>query len=258
MTTDPPASTPNPPHGAEITGRADAGSKRVAAGGTEQGIWARWWSGVTAPRRARRRSRMLARHHAATGAKAQAAIAARIRSGDHVGAVPYGYDLHPSTHHGPVAAPRRTLVPDPVTASVVVQIFTWRTEHDLGATMIAAALAADPHRYPSPRRRDGGHRPWTRSVVRHILANPVYLGRPAWGRTHRGRPAPTSTWVLPEHRFHPALINPDTFYLAQQPLHFAPRVAGDTYGDHRRKEARADQTPRREGGAGAPRARPAR
>lgn len=158
----------------------------------------------------RRRARLLARHHARTGAQARTAVAERIRAGEQVGALPYGYRS--------CNGPRRGLGVDESTAPVVVQIFTWRVTDRIGATVIARRLDADPDRYPPPRDTSGARRRWTRGIVRHILANPVYTGRRVWGRTHQGRPAPAHRWATSAHDAYPALIDDLTFHAAQRPL----------------------------------------
>lgn len=158
----------------------------------------------------RRRARLLARHHARTGAQARSAIADRIRAGEQVGAVPYGYRS--------CDGPRRRLAVDESTAAVVAQIFTWRATDRIGATVIARRLHADPERYPPPRDTTGTRRRWTRGTVRHILANPAYTGRRVWGRTHQGRPVPAHQWAASAHDAHAALIDDLTFHAAQRPL----------------------------------------
>lgn len=159
---------------------------------------------------ARRLARSLTRHHARTGVLAHAAIAARVRAGDQVGAVPYGY------RRG--EGPRRRLIVDEPTAAVVVRIFTWRATSRIGATRIAGRLDADPDRYPPPLDTRGVRRRWTRGLVRHILANPAYTGRHVWGRTHHGRPVPAAGWVASAPNAHPRLVDDLTFNAAQRLL----------------------------------------
>ncbi len=71
--------------------------------------------------------------------------------GWNIGPAPYGYLADRRPHPVPVKASQgRTktrLARDPDRASVVVQIFTWRTVDKLGMPTIAARLNADPARY---------------------------------------------------------------------------------------------------------------
>jgi site-specific DNA recombinase len=88
----------------------------------------------------------------------------------------YGYrrDLIPGTQ---VKAPP---VIDEVTAEVVRQLFRWFVE---GYSVGWIVRELYNHGVPSPR----GKPRWTRSVIRDILSNPIYVGRRAWGKTSSGR-----------------------------------------------------------------------
>lgn len=188
------------------------------AGSTPSTWPARCWASAIEPIRRRRRARELARHHTLTGALARAAVADRIRAGEHLGAAPYGYRIRVVPGDPHALAARGVLIPDESTTAVVRQIFTWRTTDRIGPTVIAQRLTADPQRYPPPRRADGTARTWTRGIVRHILTNPVYIGHRTWGRTRQGRPTPARQWVASPRDAYPPLVDQLTFTAAQRPL----------------------------------------
>lgn len=188
--------------------------------GPRQSTWpARCWARAFGPILRRRRARELARHHAFTGALARAAVADRIRAGEHLGAAPYGYRVRTGALDvGGSAAPTRGLIPDETTAAVVRQIFTWRATDRIGPTVIARRLTVDPQRYPPLQRADGSSRRWTRGIVRHILTNPVYSGHRTSGRTRQGRPTSAQQWVASPADAYPPLVDQLTFNAAQRPF----------------------------------------
>jgi len=175
------------------------------AGSTPSTWPARCWASAIEPIRRRRRARELARHHTLTGALARAAVADRTRAGEHLDAAPYGYRIRVVPEDPHALAARGVLIPDESTDRI-------------GPTVIAPRLTADPQRYPPPRRAVGTARPWTRGIVRHILANPVYIGHRTWCRTQQGRPTPARQWVASPRNAHPSLVDQLTFNAAQRPL----------------------------------------
>jgi site-specific DNA recombinase len=131
--------------------------------------------------------------------------------GYNVGPVPYGYAPDRIPHPVPSkAAQGRTktrLIPDPVTAPVVAQIFEWRVLDRLGMNTIARRLNTDPAAYPPPGKAGC----WQVSVIARILANPKYTGYMVYGRTtskngQRNRKAPAEKWLWSPEPAHPALI----------------------------------------------------
>lgn len=175
------------------------------------------------------RRQVVAQHYAATVEQSRRMVRDRVRRGEHLGPVPYGYrrvrvrasDEH--VHSGDAEAlsgtgvgPRWVLVADPRTAPVVELIFHLRIDARFGPTRIARLLATDPEQYPRPH---GPHADptteWTPSRVRHILSNPVYTGITVHGRTHRGRHVPSAQWVTSGPGAHPALVSLRRFRAAQ-------------------------------------------
>jgi hypothetical protein len=139
--------------------------------------------------------------------------------GWNVGTPAYGYAAERIPHPVPVkAAQGRTksrLILDPDRAPVIGQIFTWRTVDKLGCPAIAARLNADPVSYPPLNAATG----WTAQNVRVILANPKYTGHMVYGRhrTRGGRrtPVPQDQWLWSPAPVHPAIVDRDTWNLAQ-------------------------------------------
>jgi site-specific DNA recombinase len=139
--------------------------------------------------------------------------------GWNIGTPPYGYAAERIPHPVPFkAAQGRTkarLVPDPVRAPVIGQIFTWRAVDKLGIPAIAARLNADPVTYPPPNPVTG----WTAQNIAAMLRNPKYTGYMVYGR-HRNRnghriPVPPDQWLWSPEPVHPAIIDRATWQLAQ-------------------------------------------
>ena len=139
--------------------------------------------------------------------------------GWNIGTPAYGYLAERIQHPVPFkAAQGRTkswLILDPARAPVIGQIFTWRTVDKLGCPAIAARLNADPAAYPPLNLATG----WTAQNVRVILANPKYTGYMVYGRhrTRNGRrtPVPPDQWLWSPAPVHPAIVDRDTWDLAQ-------------------------------------------
>ncbi|MGH2704062.1 MAG: recombinase family protein [Actinomycetota bacterium] len=100
------------------------------------------------------------------------------RQGWNVGVPPYGYLAknlpHPVPARRAVGATKTRLIPDPLRAPVVHQIFTWRVVERLGYAAIATRLNADLNHYPPPASPDPARRRecWGRSSVYEILKTP--------------------------------------------------------------------------------------
>ena len=145
------------------------------------------------------------------------------RQGWNVGRPPYGYKGDPIPH--PVPARRAEgktktrLLPDPVTAPVVLQIYQWRVIERLGYAEITDRLNADLTRYPTPISPDPARTrsDWIRSAVRDILVNPKYTGYMVWNRraTKRGgKVNPPEMWVWSEQPTHEPLVPRELFSAA--------------------------------------------
>jgi site-specific DNA recombinase len=119
-------------------------------------------------------------------------------AGWNLGKVPTGYLAEKHPHPNPIkAAEGRTktrLVPDPVFAPVIAQIYRWRVIDRLGKPTIRKRLAASPHLYPVPA--SGA---WSTGLVDEILSNPKYTGHQVMGRRrHKGGTrvwTPASEWI---------------------------------------------------------------
>ena len=139
--------------------------------------------------------------------------------GWNIGTPAYGYLAERIPHPVPFkAAQGRTksrLILDPARAPVIARIYTWRTVDKLGCPAIAARLNADPAAYPPLNPATG----WTAQNVRVILANPKYTGYMVYGRhrTRNGRrtPVPPDQWLWSPAPVHPAIVDRDTWDLAQ-------------------------------------------
>ena len=141
--------------------------------------------------------------------------------GWNIGSPPYGFAAERIPHPVPYkAAQGRTkarLILDPVRAPVIGQIFTWRVVDKLGLPAIAARLNADPARYPAPN--PAAVTGWTAQNIAAMLRNPKYTGYMVYGRhrTRNGRrvPVPQDQWLWSPAPVHPAIIDRETWDLAQ-------------------------------------------
>jgi site-specific DNA recombinase len=187
------------------------------------------------------RMRIKTRVRAAMGA--QTALQGRFLGGR----PPYGYrladaDPHPNPAKARLGAHLHTLKPDPVTAPVVVRIFTMFLDGH-GYLAIAERLTAD--QIPPPSGHDRARNPhrlgvaWSKSAVRAILANPRYTGYQVWnkqrrdevlldvddvaaGHVSRMRWNPREQWIWSAEPTHPALVSRETFDQVQ--AHVAARA----------------------------------
>ena len=140
-------------------------------------------------------------------------------AGWNLGKVPTGYLPEKHPHPNPIkAAEGRTktrLIPDPVFAPVVAQIYRWRVIDRLGKPTIWRRLAENPHRYPVPL--SGA---WSLALVDEILSNPKYTGHQVMGRrkTKGGTRqwTPASEWIWTPEPTHTALVDRETWDAAQQ------------------------------------------
>jgi hypothetical protein len=118
---------------------------------------------------------------------------AHTNQGFNIGKPPYGYIAermrNPVKMKAEQGKAKHRLMPDPVRAAVVTQVFLWRALDRIGYQAIADRLNRDPDRYPPPdpipgegRRRVGA---WTASNVREILDNPKHTGYMVWNRRKR-------------------------------------------------------------------------
>src|SRR6185437_9154084 len=148
--------------------------------------------------------------------KSAAGFREHTRDGYNVGTIPYGYLAGKIPHPVPSkAAQGRTktrLIPDPATAHVVEQIYSWRTAGGLGIPTIAARLNADLDAFPAP----GSSGCWQDATIGKILRNPKYTGYQVYGRTtikngRRGRRTSPDQWLWSDEPAHPPIITRATW-----------------------------------------------
>lgn len=140
---------------------------------------------------------------------------------------PYGYDIV-TTKTG------RTLSPNPMEAKFVKQIFEWATKENMTAGAIARRLTAMGVATYS------GAPEWSRDSIKHILTNPVYIGKIRWndrmtvkhlvdGQLAKSRPRSSHNEHYIEidgkHSKH-ALIDEATFRAASNKFHSDRTKAG--------------------------------
>ena len=140
-------------------------------------------------------------------------------AGWNLGKVPTGYLAEKHPHPNPIKATegrtKTRLIPDPVFAPVVTQIYQWRVVDHLGKPTIRRRLAEAPHRYPTPP--SGA---WSLALIDEILSNPKYTGHQVMGRrktkgsTRQWTPA--TEWIWTPEPTHTALMNRETWDAAQQ------------------------------------------
>ncbi len=115
------------------------------------------------------------------------------------------------------------LAAHPAEADVVRRVFGWRVVERLGYQAIADRLNADlvlnPPPVPIGEGRAVGR--WTYSNVRDVVTNPKYTGHMVWNRRARkgngkNRLNPVGEWVWSPVPVHEALVDLESFVLAQQ------------------------------------------
>ena len=156
--------------------------------------------------------------------RSRAGMEESVRQGWHTGGpAPYGYLLEPHPHPNPQKAregrKKHRLVVDTVRGPIVLLIFTWYVEEDLGLGTICERLNSDLDRYPPPKRnrKDENDLPqtWSKSQLHSLLRNPKYTGYNVWGRhdKRRGRPVkrPRDQWVWSAEPTHEALVSRELF-----------------------------------------------
>ena len=136
----------------------------------------------------------------------------RAEQGKWMSGAPFGYRI--------VTAPDgigRTLEPDPDTAWAVPELFRMADE---GQTETALVGFARKHSLRSSRTPPG--RTLSRSSIRRMLENPVYVGKVLWNRRGHGRFRPkgkrSGNDIVAAEGLHTALVNEETFNRVQARL----------------------------------------
>lgn len=140
--------------------------------------------------------------------RSRAGMEESVRQGWHTGGpAPYGYMLEPHPHPNQQKAregrKKHRLIVDTVRGPIVLLIFTWYVEDEMGLGAICERLNSNLDRYPPPKRnrKDENDLPqtWSKSQLHSLLRNPKYTGYNVWGRhdKRRGRPVkrPRDQWV---------------------------------------------------------------
>ncbi|SED61802.1 Site-specific DNA recombinase [Amycolatopsis tolypomycina] len=147
--------------------------------------------------------------------------------GYNVGKPCYGYRADHIKH--PVPAKRAKgmkktkLKVHEVEGAVVRKVYEWRVSERLGYQAIADRLNKDLTTNPPPVPVDPTRAVgvWTYSSVREVLTNPKHTGHMVWNRRARkgngkNKLNPPTEWVWSPKPSHEALVDLETFVLAQQ------------------------------------------
>ncbi|WPB89953.1 recombinase family protein [Streptomyces malaysiensis] len=173
------------------------------------------------------------------------------------GRPPYGYRL---TEAGPHPNPAKAadgkrlhrLEPDPVTAPVVVRIFT---EYLRGTGRYAIAERLTRDGIPCPSAHDRARNPhrdghaWSKGAVRAILANPRYTGHEVWNKQRKQEILLDIDDVTLGHRTQQIWNTPDQWVWSTQPVH-EPLISKTTFTraqarrHDRRQHHPAERSPR--------------
>lgn len=154
----------------------------------------------------------------------RAVLTSRRKRGLHIGSTAlYGYRKDPDV--------RGHLLPDPLTAPVVQEIFT---QYAAGHSQKAIASMLTARCEPSPAARKGrGEHPWSASTVGAMLRNEMYRGVLVQGRygsqsykTRKNVPRPQSLWYkVPDT--HAPLISQTLWDVVQERLHHTSHTTGN-------------------------------
>lgn len=153
----------------------------------------------------------------------RAVLTSRRKRGLHIGSTAlYGYRKDPDV--------RGHLLPDPLTAPVVQEIFT---QYAAGRSQKAIADMLTARGEPSPAARKGrGEHPWSASTVGAMLRNEMYCGVLVQGRygsqsykTRKNISRPPSLWYkVPDT--HVPLISQTLWDVVQERLHHTSHMTG--------------------------------
>lgn len=153
----------------------------------------------------------------------RAVLTSRRKRGLHIGSTAlYGYRKDPDI--------RGHLLPDPLTAPVVQEIFT---QYAVGWSQKAIAGMLTDRGEPSPAARKGrGERPWSASTVGAMLHNEMYRGVLVQGRygsqsykTRKNIPRPPALWYKVPNT-HTPLISQTLWDVVQERLRHTCHTAG--------------------------------
>ena len=142
------------------------------------------------------------------------------KQGWNTGKPPYGYlaekVAHPVPARDAIGDTKHRLVPDPLRAPVVTEIFHLRCLAGMGYDSIAERLNTDLVAFPPPQptRPNAALGRWSGGAVREILRNPKYTGYQVWNRRATkkgGRCNPPSEWIWSPRPTHEPLVTKELF-----------------------------------------------
>ncbi|AKA06878.1 recombinase [Streptomyces noursei ZPM] len=152
------------------------------------------------------------------------------------GRPPYGYRIadagpHPNPAKAADGKRLHCLEPDPVSAPVVVRIFT-EYLRGKGLYAIAEGLTRDGILCPSAHDRArnphrDGHA-WSKSAVRAILRNPRYTGHEVWNKQRKDEVLLDIDDVTLGHRTKLTWNTPEKWIWSAQPVH-EPLISAETF-----------------------------
>ena len=157
--------------------------------------------------------------------KIRASLHAKMAQGAFIGS-------HPPFGYARDKTDKNHLVPDPVAAPFIRQIFTLAKE-GYAPSQIANRLNNDEIPTPSLyRRQEHPAQSWTGRMVSKLLANEVYLGHLLQGKTEKvGFKSsviyykPRNAWTFAENTHEP-LVDTDTWNTVRKKLHSRTRKRG--------------------------------
>lgn len=153
--------------------------------------------------------------------KTRAALKARARNGEYLGAGFYGYQRDPMDKH--------KLIPDEETAPIVQRVFSM-VANGYGFSRIARALSNEGIPTPGAAKgyapRVSHHRPtdWCFSTIRAIINNSMYLGNVVHGKRKKVNYKSTKLVDVPEEKWtvvestHEPLISQELWDLAHKSI----------------------------------------
>lgn len=149
-----------------------------------------------------------------------------VKEGNYIGSIPpYGYD---KKKMGMGKDAYHTLQINPEEANTLRLMYDLFIHKGYGYARIAQHLN---QMGITPRKSQY----WSASAIRDFLTNPVYIGKIRWnrrktkktiaqGKVAKQRPkSPEEDWIIVDGR-HPAIIDQETFYAAQERIGKNPRV----------------------------------
>lgn len=147
-----------------------------------------------------------------------------IKEGNYIASAdPYGYtSVRPN-------AKNRILVADPEQSKIIQMIFDWFVNENLSYRGIASKLTQMGIDTPTRGKAD-----WSEKTIKHILSNPVYIGKVVIGLTQSKKVKDLETGKVVHKRVynknpdtyegkHEGIISEELFYMAQDKIGTFPK-----------------------------------